>query len=41
MGLALAADVPEEDYVVHACGGDVLAGGMEVEGHDGLFVSFQ
>lgn len=41
MGLALSADIPEEDDVVHTSGGDIFAGGMEIEGHDGLFVSFE
>ena len=41
MGLALSADIPEEDDIVHACRGDIFAGGVEVKGHDGLFVSFE
>lgn len=32
-GLDLLGEVPEEDETVHAGGGDVFAGGVEVERH--------
>lgn len=28
IGRDLSGEIPEEDDVVHACGGDVLAGGV-------------
>ena len=41
MGLALSADIPEEDDVVHTSGGDIFAGGMEIERHDRFFMPFE
>jgi hypothetical protein len=32
--LRLFGKVPQKDNVVHACGGYVFAGWMEIEGHD-------
>jgi hypothetical protein len=37
----LPVNVPEEDDIIHASAGDVFAGRMEIETHDGLFVAFE
>jgi hypothetical protein len=37
----LFGEIPEEDDVVHACGGHVLAGGVQVETHDGFLMPLQ
>ncbi len=37
----LPINVPEEDDIIHASAGDVFAGRMEIETHDGLFVAFE
>lgn len=37
----LTVDVPEENDIIHASTGDVLARRMEIETHDGLFVAFK
>lgn len=41
IGGHLPGEIPEQDDVVHACGGDVLAGGMQIERHDGFLVSLE
>lgn len=38
---SLFGQVPQQDDVVHACGGSILARGMEVERHDGFLVAFE
>lgn len=37
----LTIDIPEEDDIIHAGWGDVLARGVEIEAHDGLFMTFE
>lgn len=41
VGRQLAGEIPEQDDVVHACGGDVLAGGVQVQRHYGLLVALE
>ena len=40
VGFDVLGEVPEHDYVVYVCGGDVFAGGVEVKAHDAFFVAF-
>jgi hypothetical protein len=37
----LFSQVPKQNDVVHACRGGILAGGVEVERHDGFFVALE
>lgn len=37
----MTGEIPEQDDIIHTCRGDILAGRMQVEGHDGFFVSFE
>ena len=37
----LTIDVPEEDDIIHARWGNVLARGVEIEAHDGLLMAFE
>jgi hypothetical protein len=41
VGRYLTVDVPEENDIIHTSTGDVLAGRMKIEAHDGLFVAFE
>lgn len=37
----LPIDIPEQDDIVHSCTGDVLAGRMQIQTHDWLFMAFE
>lgn len=37
----LTVDIPKEDDIIHASAGNVLAGGMKIKAHDGLFMAFE
>ena len=39
--LALSGDIPKQDDIIHTSRCNVLASGMEIEGHDRLFMSFE
>lgn len=37
----MLGEIPKQDDVVHAGRSNILAGGMQIEGHDGLFMAFE
>ena len=37
----LSIDIPEQDNIIHTSTGDILARGMEIQTHDGLFMALK
>ena len=41
IGLPLLGEIPKQDDIVHTRRGNILAGGMQIERHDGLFMPLE